>query len=70
VTGSVLRGPLKERVYRPYLDRLRSVAREMGVAPAAALGRVEWPARFRPRWRRRLVLLRGWARGGTLAFGA
>jgi hypothetical protein len=68
VTGRVLRGPLEQRVYLPYLVNLRSAARELGVAPAQALGRVEWPRRFRERWRRRLVLLRGWARGGALAF--
>jgi hypothetical protein len=70
VTGRVLRGPLEQRVYLPYLDRLRSAARELGIAPAQALGRVEWPKGFRERWRRRLVLLRGWARGGALAFEA
>jgi len=70
VRGRVLAGSLRDRVYVPYLRRLRSAAVELGIPPANALARVDWPRRLADRWWLRLLRLRGWARGGALPFEA
>jgi hypothetical protein len=64
--GHVLDGVLRQRVYEPYLRRLRLAARDLGVRPQEALDRVDWPQRLGDRVRRRLALWRGWAGGGAV----
>lgn len=71
VTGlgaHVLDGVLREQVYVPYLQRLRSTAQELGVPPARALDRVDWPTSLKDRWRFRVAQWRRWARGGAIRF--
>jgi hypothetical protein len=68
ITGRVLGGTLRDRVYAPYLRRLRSVAEELGVAPVDTLDRVTWPAGFKDRWLHRVALGLGWARGDAVRF--
>jgi hypothetical protein len=68
VTGRVLRGVLADRVYAPYLRRLRSIAEELGVAPVNTLDRVNWPERFQDRWLHRVALGLGWVRGDAVRF--
>jgi hypothetical protein len=68
ITGRVLGGTLRDRVYAPYLRRLGSVAAELGVAPMDTLDRVDWPAGVKDRWVRRVALARGWARGDAVRF--
>lgn len=68
VRGRVLRGVLKKRVYDPYLRDLRAAAREIAIQPVDALDRVHWPQGLAARWWLRLLLLRGWARGGALHY--
>ncbi len=66
--GRVLDGALRTRVYEPYLRQLRSASRELGVPPARALDRVDWPRGAWDRWQLRLSLWLGWARGGAVRF--
>jgi hypothetical protein len=68
VTGRVLQGVLADRVYAPYLRRLRSIAEELGVAPVDTLDRVSWPEHFKDRWLHRVALGLGWARGEAVRF--
>ena len=68
LSGRVLGGTLRDRVYTPYLRRLRSVAAELGVAPVDTLDRVNWPAGFKDRWLHRVALGLGWARGDAVRF--
>jgi len=68
IRGRVLGGILRDRVYAPYLRRLRSVAAELGVAPVDTLDRVNWPAGLKDRWLHRVALGLGWARGEAVRF--
>jgi len=68
IRGRVLGGTLRDRVYAPYLRRLRGAAAELGVAPVETLDRVNWPAGFKDRWLHRVALGLGWARGDAVRF--
>jgi hypothetical protein len=68
ITGRVLGGTLRDRVYAPYLRRLRAAAAEIGVAPVDTLDRVNWPAGLKDRWLHRVALGLGWARGDAVRF--
>jgi hypothetical protein len=68
VPGRVLDGVLRERVYEPYLRRLREAAGDLGVRPRDALDRVDWPQGLRDRCARAAASWLSWVRGGAVRF--